>query len=151
MWSSPVLYTCVLVSIVIYIVECAVTIKKVCPDSYVPCSDSSNSQCVHEYKWCNAEKDCPNGEDEFNCTMCTGSSVKCPNEDKCIKVHQLCDGNPDCRNGVEDIGCSNRCKSDQFECWDGSCINSTVVCCGICNEKTGPGCEGVTPLNCPVF
>ena len=61
---------------------------------YTKCSRSP--KCILNVQWCDSIKDCPNNEDEANCTkeFCSDiGKMKCPGEEKCIENRFVCNGN----------------------------------------------------------
>ncbi|CAK8690511.1 unnamed protein product [Clavelina lepadiformis] len=84
------------------------------------CSYRSGT-CINSLLWCDGKSDCPNGEDEFECSV---SNVEphnveeffsCNGSDKYIPSITVCDGRIDCRDGSDEIDCSVQKQTCQFE------------------------------------
>ena len=79
------------------------------------------SYCIHVYKVCNMEIDCPLGDDELNCPMlgCPSGFFRCKYIDKCILASRVCDGVVDCvpfgddENVCDYIKCPQGCNCSQ--------------------------------------
>ena len=64
--------------------------------SFVKCHGAN--KCILKSKMCDGVQDCPNNEDELNCTQgwCKANNKwMCPSEKRCIEEKFLADGDPD--------------------------------------------------------
>lgn len=86
-----------------------------CPSPYFPCSNSSQA-CLGFEKRCDGRVDCPQAEDELNCVCAFRMSPK-----------KFCDKYPDCFDESDESFCSY-CPKGYFNCGDGKCIPSMLVC-----------------------
>lgn len=72
-----------------------------------PCS-SNTTICIHNSARCNGTKECPQGEDEDNCSTCVEMEYMCDNR-KCIPLQWVCDKIDDCGdNSDEKENCASQ-------------------------------------------
>lgn len=67
------------------------------------CGDSENTKVARSFV-CDAEPDCPNGEDEASCTP-----YACSSGEKVVGGYR-CDGIFDCEDGSDESGCAPICQ-----------------------------------------
>ena len=63
---------------------------------YIKCKN--DNKCIGEWMVCDGEKDCPNGDDEDECTKegCLAKKKwKCPGENKCLDEKFVCTSDTD--------------------------------------------------------
>lgn len=53
----------------------------------------------------------------------------CVSDGKCIPDYFLCDHDRDCSDGSDEVNCKfDECKSTEFKCNNGRCINKKWLC-----------------------
>lgn len=88
----------------------------------------NNGECISVNNICDGDKDCADGEDEFNCT-CGENYFKCKHTSDCISLNRVCDFNDDCRDGSDEDFCNYPpCEDNEFRCGGGQCIQKRHVC-----------------------
>ncbi|XP_050406907.1 low-density lipoprotein receptor-related protein 1B isoform X2 [Patella vulgata] len=104
-----------------------------CTDDQFPCK---NNQCINKVWVCDNYEDCPEGEDEKDCTreVCPVKWFNCDNG-RCIDPDFNCDGVDQCSDGSDEQSCSDQdlktCVHSSFKCAkDDACIPSDFVCDG---------------------
>ncbi|OQV25002.1 Enteropeptidase [Hypsibius exemplaris] len=60
--------------------------------------------CLRQQRVCDGYPDCPNAEDEMQCSKCKDKAL-CYISKMCIPKAQWCDGNRDCTNGEDELHC----------------------------------------------
>lgn len=111
---------------------------------YFQCRDNFN--CLPIEQRCDAHKDCNDGSDELNCSLCTCTSTfSCIHTCQCIDSKRVCDGISDCIDGTDEHNCTANCAKDEYTCLDGKCLNRTFLCDGVrhCSkgeDETHPDC-----------
>lgn len=109
----------------------------------------SSGHCLTAASVCDRRTDCPNAEDEFNCTR---TSAECPagfflcSEGRCLPQGLMCDKVAQCFGGEDESGCE--CAGDQFQCkLGGGCLMKSKVCDGVadCADQSDEG--GCIELN----
>lgn len=119
-------------------------------------------ECYSMSQFCDGNRDCVNGQDEENCpstttlqptttqdnytaTLCVGeASFLCDfNQDtdryeKCLPCEWACDEFDDCIDDSDEsaLTCTlpeGECKSCQYKCGNGRCVNQAVRCNGVDN------------------
>lgn len=83
-------------------------------------------------KFCNGKDDCFDNSDEKNCdALCNPlAEILCGDMRTCIMHEWSCDGFPDCPDESDEKNCGT-CSSEQYQCYDYSCIPAQQVCDGI--------------------
>jgi len=118
------------------------------PLEYYQCN--STVSCIRTHYFCDGENDCPEGDDERNCTsyVCPEGTVKCNDTGVCVRRDKVCDGCMDCANGDDERNCTKkRCTGAQFWCMTtNDCLPLVWVCDGepqcpngedeLCNVRT---------------
>jgi len=95
-----------------------------CEDGYVVSYDQV----------CDAREDCPDGSDEFGCSVFT-----CENGEK-IPLDEQCDWKQDCPDGSDELGCP------VYTCDNGQEVHLNRECDG------SPDCDdGSDEIGCPVY
>lgn len=102
------------------------------PLEYYQCNNTLT--CIRTYYFCDGENDCPEADDERNCTLyvCPEGMVKCTDTGVCVRRDKVCDGCLDCETGDDERNCTNkRCTGAQFWCMTSNdCIPLLWVCDG---------------------
>ncbi|KAI6192320.1 Protein CBR-LRX-1 [Aphelenchoides bicaudatus] len=81
--------------------------KFVC-DSPETLSIMKHSVCIDVEKYCDNQRDCPNGEDEINCRQNDEPATKylsCENQKQQVRKEQWCDGREDCADASDEKYC----------------------------------------------
>ncbi|CAG9839329.1 unnamed protein product [Diabrotica balteata] len=102
------------------------------------------SICLPKSAKCNGTSECPNKEDEKDCSKCEEDEFECKNKHyrECIPRSWLCDGSDDCGDNSDENmeTCSSTLKTlvnitavadpclTGYRCRSGACINMTSVC-----------------------
>ena len=96
-----------------------------------------SNKCILNSFICDGDKDCPQGEDELNCTTqveCTENEFKCQSGTSCIPSKWKCDDEKDCPDGSDELLCVHEeitCDEKSFQCrTNRECIPSKWVCDG---------------------
>ena len=84
------------------------------------------SFCIRLSSVCDGHIDCPESEDEINCSnMSCNGFLKCRNENRCVGLQQICDGVVDCHYSYDDelycVECPAYC----------NCTGYTTRCTGL--------------------
>uniref|UniRef100_A0A914YX79 Uncharacterized protein n=1 Tax=Panagrolaimus superbus TaxID=310955 RepID=A0A914YX79_9BILA len=117
--------------------------------------DCGNKHCILKLKVCDGINDCPDGQDEKNCS-CPATLFKCPSKlpngnDKCIEPTQRCDGFIDCPNGEDEKDCEKCANEDGFKCKkENKCISQTARCDGRNQCSDGSDEENCTSAKCAI-
>ncbi|XP_059621431.1 very low-density lipoprotein receptor-like isoform X4 [Phlebotomus argentipes] len=111
-----------------------------------------NGRCIPKHWKCDQERDCSDGSDEdpdlCQVHVCSADEFTCKNSTTdCIPLSWMCDLNQDCFDGSDEAGCNVTCRSDEFTCGNGRCIQERWVCdrdddCG--NNADERNCPDVT-------
>eukprot|EP00094_Tigriopus_californicus_P007836 TCALIF_07546-PA protein Name:"Similar to Hspg2 Basement membrane-specific heparan sulfate proteoglycan core protein (Mus musculus)" AED:0.27 eAED:0.27 QI:67/0.56/0.38/1/0.8/0.76/26/0/2378 len=112
---------------------------KLCESDEFSCE---TGECLKSYERCNYVKDCPGGEDEFNCP-CQTPDLLCGDGSTCIESGKVCNGFRDCPTGEDESNCEQECPG--FVCQsDSKCILNSQVCDynSDCDDQSDE-------LNCP--
>ncbi|XP_031621632.1 uncharacterized protein LOC116339738 [Contarinia nasturtii] len=73
-----------------------------CLKNEFQCKDQT---CIPSSWQCDNIKDCPNAEDEVNCSFCEENEFKCIGSDKCIPEKWHCDQYEDCPDASDEQDC----------------------------------------------
>ena len=118
----------------------------------------STGDCLANFRRCDSVRDCPNGEDERGCRECWYSMVVVYNfiftkqnnnkhvQQSCCAKKVICFAN---KNVIEFLACN----LPDFQCPDGSCIDSSRVCDGTFNCIGGEdeeGCSEYSKKQCQI-
>ena len=97
-----------------------------CSDKYYKCPDY---YCIPWRYLCNAEWNCPSGNDEINCVnrTCPGQ-LKCKNSEICIEIDNLCDSFADCPYFDDTNFCETRLPACPVNC---TCLLYSISCINI--------------------
>ncbi|XP_033629412.1 low-density lipoprotein receptor-related protein 2-like isoform X2 [Asterias rubens] len=113
------------------------------PWSCKPEQQCDDGTCLHLHLICDGFNDCPNNEDERNCSSCSRFVFECEDGSGCVPWPDQCDQVDDCADGSDEENCGNTCDEDSFHCADGSCIPQRWVC------DTNTECpDGSDEINC---
>lgn len=77
------------------------SVSRTCRDGYFSCG---NGPCVPLQSVCDRHPNCPNFQDEKNCT-CTEDEIRCESSGLCIAADLKCDHDPDCPDASDEMGC----------------------------------------------
>ncbi|XP_070504583.1 very low-density lipoprotein receptor isoform X2 [Chironomus tepperi] len=138
--------------------ECS-NIKNECTKDQFQCD---NGRCIPKRWQCDQEKDCSDGSDEdaSNCqklTHCRDDEFLCRNGETCIPRSWVCDGSSDCSDKSDESHCGDdTCRSDEFTCNNGRCIQNRWVCdrdddCGDGSDEakcTPKMCDPIKQFQC---
>lgn len=113
-----------------------------------------SGKCVRKDLWCNGEKECDGGEDEYPSVCsnhtCGINEFKC-DDGNCIPLSSMCDSDIDCEDFSDERGCgASKCHESAFQCGNGKCIPQTWMCdqeddCGDTSDES-PSCK---EFKCP--
>uniref|UniRef100_T1PLQ8 Basement membrane-specific heparan sulfate proteoglycan core protein n=1 Tax=Musca domestica TaxID=7370 RepID=T1PLQ8_MUSDO len=103
-------------------------------DSTYTCRES-NVQICDEHL-CDGVEHCPDGEDELNCgsddefnyeKVCSANEFMC--DQRCLPMEYRCNGYNECNDGSDERDCPEKeCKSTEYKCRAGNCIDSARRC-----------------------
>lgn len=111
--------------------------NKTCPQMENTCSTGfytcGNKLCVSLLFRCDGQNDCGDNSDETGCPTskqpCPPHMFSCVSDGKCIPDYFLCDHDRDCSDGSDEVDCKfDACKSTEFKCNNGRCINRKWLC-----------------------
>ncbi|XP_075222688.1 modular serine protease-like isoform X2 [Lycorma delicatula] len=117
--------------------------KNKCPGQF----QCTNGQCIDAFDVCDGTKNCDDGSDEkqYTCLKNNVTSKTCDGETNCVdnsdELLLRCPGVNWAPNPSK-----KKCKSNEFQCRDGQCINMYVTCDGTpdCQDKSD---ETITQCN----
>lgn len=123
----------------------------------IPCSTGTHL-CLPPSAFCNGTAECPQKEDEQDCSHdCQENEFYCMNK-KCIPKEWVCDHSNDCGDGSdEDKSMCNHTVlhqnemitcTDKYQCKNGKCIDFTSVCNGVNDCFDGSDEEGTCNTSC---
>ncbi|XP_049818680.1 low-density lipoprotein receptor-related protein 2 [Aethina tumida] len=126
----------------------------VCPQGMFRCPEG---KCIPSLWVCNYQKDCENGEDEFQACPppdCEPGQLSCHqyiwNKTYCLPQHHRCDMTVDCIDGSDETECTYRkCQPDDFHCGQKTsdpCIPKEKKCDGYLDCRSGKdeqNCPGI--------
>ncbi|XP_015785496.1 uncharacterized threonine-rich GPI-anchored glycoprotein PJ4664.02 isoform X2 [Tetranychus urticae] len=97
-------------------------------ENQLSCADKSS--CLLPIQVCDGKYDCRDHSDEQECvdhsTCLSVGKFFCDN--MCVESSLRCDGSKDCIDGTDESNCT--CTVDEYKCWNGDCIDKTLVCDG---------------------
>lgn len=84
-----------------------------CAPGYAPCNFQKKHCFDPAKERCNGVFNCPNGEDEGNCSIYCVNAFNCFNSTDCFHLEQRCDGDFNCPNGFDELKCFDDIRTNQ--------------------------------------
>ncbi|KAF2879995.1 hypothetical protein ILUMI_26183 [Ignelater luminosus] len=103
-----------------------------CGNRQTSCNNHSDNCFDPLTERCDGILNCPQGEDEQNCTEICPSRIPCRNGVGCHVKNQICDQHSDCSDNSDEMDCERKlCEENSFLCNNRKCINKQLVGNGI--------------------